>query len=209
MVPEQTCANAAPGAAKSRSAAISNASAGCRAIPDRDLDGRRSTVADPQSKQEYCVETETPADSLRLCCPFARAALSVHRSFDLVAVWIAHEAAVVAIAVVPTRAGRASVAAARRNGCLVEGLHCVLGVGEEADVDAVCNAGRLAVGRSLHPELGELLAVGDGSREVEDALAAEDSEYAVIELGRAREVVGANRNVRDRAGVFVAHGCTS
>lgn len=125
---------------------------------------------------------------------------------DLVPVEVADEAAVVGLAIVRARPGRAVRAGAGLQGGVVEGVHGLLVRGDEAEVGAVADIRGLAVDRCLHPELRVFTAPGDGAGVFEDALAAEGRKDLVVEGHGPFELVGADGDVREDARILFGHG---
>jgi len=105
------------------------------------------------------------------------------------------------------RAGRAVVLGASGEGGGVKGIDFGAALREEGDVRAVGSFRAAAVVRSLYPEFGIGAAIGDGLvfAQIQHAADVERRENLVVKGDGLRELVGAERDVREDAGVFV-HG---
>src|SRR3990167_6014116 len=128
------------------------------------------------------------------------------RRFDLVPVEVTDEAAVIGFAVFGTRTGLAFADCAGVQGGLVEGMHGGLVWRDKAEVSAVADSRRLTVDWRLHPEFRVFAAVGHRTGVGENAFAAKGWQYLIVEGHGLVELVGAERYMRQAAGVGVGHG---
>ena len=122
---------------------------------------------------------------------------------------VADEAAVVGLAILRTRPRWAIGAGSRLQGCGIEGLHGCLVRGDETEVAAVADAGRLAVDRLLHPELRILAAPGHRTGMGQDALAAERGQNLIVKGDGLIELVGANGDMGQDAWICCGHADSS
>src|SRR5262249_17227812 len=118
------------------------------------------------------------------------------RGFELVAVEIDDERAIVVGTVHLARTRSAVILAACGEGGLVEFVDGVLGSRRETDVHAIAHARRLLILRQLYPKRGPDDAIRDCvGHEFHHALVTKCAKRSVIELRRAGNIADADRDM--------------